>query len=219
MFSLFTPFKNHLKTGVTVKPMGSFKETDPKFEENVERLGEGPPVIANQTHSDIILEVTEPFQTPPEADAFITQTKNLLLMVKVADCQGVVIYDPKKEVLGVVHSGWKGSTKNIIGKTIQKIKEVYRSSAEDLLIGISPSLGPCCSEFTDPKTELPSFCHPFILPQNHVDFWSLSKKQCMDEGILENNIEIAGICTKDNPNFFSFRLGDEGRMAVYARMI
>lgn len=217
-FKLLTNQK--LKSGFTNKQIGSFKETDKDFQKNIESLALGMPVLLNQTHSDIILEVTEPFsiEALPEGDAMITRQKNLLLMVKVADCQGIIIFDPIKQALGVVHSGWKGSTKNILGKTIRRMKEVYDCDPKSLLVAISPSLGPCCAEFTDPKTELPVFCHPFIQKNNHVDFWALSKKQCQDEGVLESNIEITGICTKDSPDFFSYRLGDEGRMGVYAKL-
>lgn len=210
-----------LKSGFTNKKSGSFKESDSHFRQHVQNLALGTPVLLNQTHSDIILEVSEPFDFEhlPEGDAMITRQKNLLLMVKAADCQGIVIFDPIKQALGVVHSGWKGSIQNILGKTIRRMKERYGCDPKNLLVAISPSLGPCCAEFTDPKTELPEFCHPFILEDNRVDFWALSQKQCVDEGVLESNIEITGICTKDSPDFFSYRLGDEGRMGVYAKLI
>lgn len=218
-FNIFKSYSQKLISGVTRKEMGSFRETDPEFPKNIENLGLGKPVLANQTHSDLILEVNEPFLELQEADAFITQKKDLLLMIKVADCQGIVIYDPCKEALAVVHSGWKGSTKNIIGKTIEKMKTTFNSEATDLLMAISPSLGPCCAEFTDPQSELPEFCHPFIIKNNHVNFWQLSKKQAMDEGVLESNIEIAKLCSKDDPHSFSFRLGEEGRMGVFGKLI
>ena len=58
----------------------------------------------NQTHSDIVLEIDK--KGTYEADALITEIKNLKLVVKTADCMPVVISDGKK--VGVIHIGWKG---------------------------------------------------------------------------------------------------------------
>ena len=176
-------------------------------------------VMANQVHGDEILEICERPSELPQCDAFITKRKNLPIMVKVADCQGVLIYDPKTHTAAVVHSGWRGSACNILGKTIDSLSKNHGSSADDLLVAISPSLGPCCAEFSDPKNELPDFCQPFVDNTNHVDFWGLSAKQCMDAGVPENQIELAGRCTKCQPGYPSHRKGDSGRMGVFAKLI
>lgn len=219
-FKIFRPFSSQFKAGVTLKAMGSFKEDDPEFQSHVRALGLGQPVFLQQTHSDQVVEVeTMELSPQTEGDALMTDKKGLLLMVKVADCQGIVLYDSKKQVTAVVHSGWKGSVQNILGKTIRQMILTYQSHPSDLLLAVSPSLGPCCSEFTDPRRELPEFCHPFILAENHVDFWALSQKQATDEGVLPENIEISGCCTKCGPDFFSYRLGDVGRMAVFAKLL
>ena len=52
----------------------------------------------NQTHSDIVLEIDK--KGTYEADALITKTQNLKLVVKTADCMPVVISDGKK--VGVI---------------------------------------------------------------------------------------------------------------------
>ncbi len=176
-------------------------------------------VMADQVHGDVILEVTEQHETLPQADAFMTQQKDLTLMVEVADCQGILIYDPVTRSVGAVHSGWRGSTLNIIGKTIKKMTETYGASPSDMRVAISPSLGPCCAEFSDPKNELPEFCHPFIGEDNHVDFWALSTKQCLDAGVPEDQIELAGECSKCQPGYLSYRNGDSGRMGVFVTLL
>ncbi len=218
-FNIFKPYSAKLKCGFTDKKMGSFKEDDPDFEKNITNLNLGHPVLANQVHSDIILEVNEIPRQLPDADSFITNQKDLLLMVKVADCQGVIIYDPVQEAIAVAHSGWKGSAKNIIGKTVQKMRESFGSDPKDLKVGISPSLGPCSSEFTDPEKELPAFIKPFFLPENHVDFWKLSMKQLRDAGISADRIENAEICTQCGSDYYSFRNGHKQRFGVFAKLI
>lgn len=172
------------------------------------------PIFANQMHGDKIIVVESPLNKKPEADAFITNKKGLPLMIKVADCQGIIMFDPETETIAAVHSGWRSSVKNIIGKTIGKMKKEFGVKPENLLIGISPSLGPCCAEFSDPENELPDFCRPFTKGKN-VDFWALSLKQLSSEGVPEKNIENPRICTKCGDDCYSYRRGESGRMAVF----
>ena len=166
-------------------------------------------------HGDSIIIVNEYPDKQLSGDAFITNKSNIPLAVKVADCQGVLMFDPVNKVIAAAHSGWRGSVLNIIGKTIQKMSDEFGSSSSDLLVGISPSLGPCCAEFSNPADELPAFVHPFIKGRD-VDFWSLSFNQLKKSGVHESNIELMNECTKCNPSeYFSHRNGNIGRMAVF----
>lgn len=176
-------------------------------------------VMADQLHGDLILEVTEKPAELLRCDAFITQAKNLPIMVKVADCQGVLLYDPVTHSAAAVHSGWRGSTLNILGKTVDRMSKIYGASPASLRAVISPSLGPCCAEFSTPETELPDFCQTFVDHQNHVDFWALSVSQLTGAGIPHTQIELAGRCTKCEPGFSSYRKGDSGRMGVFAKLL
>ena len=214
-FSIFKPFANRLIHGMTTKQMGSFNDEDKNFSEQLKKLPVEKPIFSRQIHGDKVILATERPDKPFEGDAFITQEKNLPLTVKVADCQGILIYDPKTESIATVHSGWRSSTLNIIGKTVKQMQDTFGLNPSNLLIGISPSLGPCCTEFTDPKNELPEFIHPYIKDQN-VDFWALSINQLKEVGVPENQIEIIKECTKCQPNkYFSHRNADIGRMAVF----
>ncbi len=221
-FYLFKPYKDRLIHGVTKKEVGSFNDELDDFEESLIELakksGVHRPIYMDQVHGNEVLYVNEYPKVKPKADSLITNTKNLPLMVKVADCQGVLMYDPKNHAIASVHSGWRGSTKNVIGNTILKMIETFSTDPKDLLIGISPSLGPCCAEFTEPHKELPSFCHSYIKGK-HVDFWRMSQDQCMKFGVPLNQIEIAGKCTKCNDDFYSHRRGDMGRMAVFIQLL
>ena len=175
-------------------------------------------VMADQIHGDRIMEVDERPDELPQCDAFITKQKDLPIMVKIADCQGILIYDPTTHSAAAVHSGWRSSALNILGKAVRRMQEVFGSSPADLLAAISPSLGPCCATFSDPKRELPAFCYPFIGDDNHVDFWSLSITQLQAAGVPPDHIELSGQCTKCQPGFLSYRKGDSGRMGVFVKL-
>lgn len=79
-------------------------------------------IMANQQHTDKVrvvgVEDARYGITIPHdeeyADALITNQIGVMLCVHTADCVPVVLLDPVKKVVGVVHSGWVGSSKRKI---------------------------------------------------------------------------------------------------------
>ncbi len=171
-------------------------------------------VTARQTHSKNILVVDETFMSqrhkydePDNIDGLITRLKGIMLMVKVADCQAILMFDPVKNAIAAVHAGWRGLVQDISGEAINALKEIYGTDPADLIVGISPSLGPCCSFFSNPETELPPDFKPFTDTRKRVDQWAYSIKQIERHGVHEKNIELAGVCTMcgGGGDFYSFR--------------
>lgn len=203
-----------------IREFDIFKPYADKIEQGLLKDFEAMPeaITAEQMHADSILELTKRPDTELQCDGFITKTRDLPIMIKAADCQGVLIYDPTHEVIAAIHSGWRGSAKNIIGKAVQKMKSAHSSNPEGLMVAISPSLGPCCAEFSDPRNELPASCHRFIRDNNHVDFWALSLVQLKEEGVPRQNIELSGKCTKCQPGYHSHRNGGSGRMGIFVKL-
>lgn len=178
----------------------------------------GDLISLNQVHGDKILKVdSETHGEIDGYDAMVTDLPGKFLMIQVADCQGVMIWDEIKKVVACVHNGWKGSAQNIVGKTLTKMINEFQCHPSNISVEISPSLGPCCSEFINPLAELPEHLHSFIKANNHVNFWEATEKQCLDYGLLKENIlnpKICTVCNKDK--YFSFRGEPEGtgRFAV-----
>jgi len=215
-FDIFKPYSDRLVHGITTKVMGSLSGDDPNYDQQLKRLEKESgvrPAFALQIHSDIILKVDRSFNERPDGDALITDKKGLPIGIKVADCQGILFFDPKRNAVAAVHSGWRGSAQNIIGKTVQRMKEEFGSDPSDLVAGISPSLGPCCFEFGDPEKLLPKAMQVYV-KNGKLDFWSLSLKQLQGAGV--RGIEIKAECTKCHPEkFYSYRNKETGRMAVF----
>ncbi|MCA9373680.1 MAG: polyphenol oxidase family protein [Candidatus Gracilibacteria bacterium] len=182
-------------------------------------------VSADQTHSKNVQIVDEEFlkfqpdgQEVDDVDAFVTNLREVPLMIQVADCQAILLFDPVRNVVAAVHAGWKGLVQNVSGATIDVMKSHYGCDPSNVLVGISPSLGPESAFFSNPEEELPKSFHPYIDSQKRVDLWEYSLAQLQEAGIQKNNIELARICTQlDNgQNFFSFRRdhGITGRFGV-----
>ncbi|UCD33271.1 MAG: laccase domain-containing protein [Desulfobacterales bacterium] len=149
-------------------------------------------------------------------DALVTNISQKFIVVQVADCQSILLYDPVTQVVANVHSGWRGSIKNIISSTVLVMEKFFGCIASDIVAGISPSLGPCCSEFVNYKSEIPKKYWKYKVADNHFDFWSVSLDQLCQAGLLIENIRLSRICTKCNTDqFFSFRgEGTTGRFAT-----
>jgi len=151
-----------------------------------------------------------------EADAIVTDIPGKLLVIQVADCQSVLIYDPVQKVAANVHSGWRGSIKNIIGCTLKVMENSFGCRSCDIVAGIGPSLGPCCAEFVNYKNEIPEPFWKYKNDNNYFDFWSISRDQLCEAGVLLENVELSQMCTKcDLERFFSYRgEGTTGRFAA-----
>jgi polyphenol oxidase len=166
-------------------------------------------ISANQEHSDTIYQVKAPkneLNEPPRCDVLVTNVPSQALLIKHADCQVAIFYDPKNNVCANVHAGWRGSVRNIYKKTIEMMKQEYGSKPENLIVCISPSLGPQAAEFINYKTELPEEFWDFQVKPTYFDFWGISKWQLLQCGVLPQHIEIAKICTYSTPtDFFSYR--------------
>ena len=154
-------------------------------------------------------------------DGLMTQKENLGLMIKHADCQAAIFYDPVNKVIANVHAGWRGSVQNIYAKTIETMQRQFGSRAQDLLVGISPSLGPLYAEFKNYRSELPECFWDYQVKPTYFDLWAISRMQLEEKGVLPYHIELASICThSDSNNFFSYRRDKiTGRHATVASLI
>ena len=168
-----------------------------------------PVVSGNQVHRDSIYLVHKKPNIPieiPDCDALITQIPNIALKITHADCQAAIFFDPLKRVVAIVHAGWRGNVQNIYMKTTTVLESQFGCKSKDLLVSISPSLGPDSSQFLNYQTELPESFWPFQVRPYYFDLWKISQWQLEEAGILPHHIEIAKICTYSNPDhFFSYR--------------
>jgi polyphenol oxidase len=151
-------------------------------------------------------------------DALVTNIRKKILVIQVADCQSVIMYDPVQQVVANVHSGWRGSINDIIGLTIKVMEKSFGCFAHDIVAGIGASLGPCCAEFVNYEKEIPKRYWKYKDDNDHFDFWSLSCDQLCQAGVLMDNVSLSRLCTKCHPDrFFSFR--GEGATGRFASII
>jgi YfiH family protein len=189
-----------------------------------EAIGAKHLVFMNQMHGKEILilrqDEFEDFKEPANADALITDIPQLALMVKQADCQGVILFDPMKGVVSNVHCGWKGNAHNILGSVVGRMRSDFGCGEADLMAAIGPSLGPCCAEFADYEQVFPEKFRRFMVRKGYFDLWGISRWQLLEAGLKKDNIEMAGVCTRCKTDMlYSFRAeGMTGRCATVAML-
>lgn len=168
----------------------------------------GSPVLEASSGSPVLV-------TPP-GDALVTKLRGVGLLIKIADCQSIFLVDPVQGAIANVHSGWRGSIRGIAARTVRFMRHRFGSRPQDILATVSPSLGPCCGEFRNYRTELPDSFLPFQVRPEYFDFWAITRRQLLDEGLHAQHVEAAGICTVcGTGEFFSYRgERDTGRLAA-----
>ena len=188
-------------------------------------LSPGRLVFCRQVHGTDVAAIqtsveNKDFPVVATADAMVTDRPGLLLTILVADCQAVIMFDPRRRVVANVHSGWRGSIANVIGATVRVMQRAFGCRPVDILAGVGPSLGPCCAEFTNYRREIPRSLWSYRVSDHHFDFWKLSHDQLTAAGLGADRIVLGRICTRCHPErFFSYRAGDRtGRFAAVIGM-
>jgi len=165
-------------------------------------------VTSRQCHEDHIALVDDyvDMLPDPSADGLCSSLRGIGLTVYHADCQAVFFYDPTKKVIANIHCGWRGNVCNILGKAVFSLQKRFGCNPKDLLVGISPSLGPRSAQFVHYREEFPEDFHGYQVAPGYFDLWEISYQQLRSAGILDSHIEIARLCTyEDNNYFFSYR--------------
>jgi len=133
-----------------------------------------------------------------------------------------LFYDPCKKVVAAAHAGWRGTCGRIAEKTVRTLMQKSDSKPEDIRVVIGPSIS--AEVYQVGKEVIESFeaagfdISKIIIKKNDtyfLDLWKANEMTLTENGISNNNIEIAGICTfTEHEKYFSARrLGiKSGRM-------
>ena len=173
-------------------------------------LGLGQLAGAIQVHGGQAAVITSPDQARekdiPEVDILVTTVPGLGLLIKQADCQAVMFYDPVNRVVANVHCGWRGQVHNVLGETVRLLQSRFGTRPDDLYAAVGPSLGPCCAEFKNFRREFPPELWAYQVRPTYFDLWRLSRDQLVAAGLQPVRLDQAGLCTRCGAEeFYSYR--------------
>ena len=161
----------------------------------------------------------------PMTDATITNLPGICLIVMVADCVPVILFDPVKRVSAAIHAGWRGTVEYIASNTVKTMTGRFGCDPADIIAGIGPSIGPCCYEvgkevialveksFGTTQGYLASNNHS---PNPHFNLWYANHKQLTESGLKPEHIETSGLCTRCHPDIFYSSRADNGITGRFA---
>jgi YfiH family protein len=174
-----------------------------------------------QVHGRTVTVVDANTPLREKCDVLITQSPERTLLLRYADCTPVLLADPKKNALGAVHAGWRGSAVRAASAAVEAMRDRFGSNPRDIVAGIGPAIGPCCYEVGDDVHE--AFAdRPWLLHERRLDLWEANRHALLEAGVPEQNVEVAGICTQcESERFFSHRANGgqpAGRFAAVIRL-
>ena len=148
------------------------------------------------------------------ADALWTLEPGIALAVLTADCVPILLADPDRGLIGVVHAGWRGLAAGVVGRAVEEMAP----SSPSAFIG--PSIGPCCYEVgEDVAAEVASAVGDGVVRRGpgaampSLDLWEAAATALRAAGV--GAIAAARICTRsEHHRFYSHRAGDDARQGL-----
>lgn len=160
-----------------------------------------------------------------KADAILTDRPEVTLFMRFGDCVPILLHDPKRRIVGIVHAGWMGTVNWIVRETIRNMQSAYRCEPGNLLAAIGPSIAVDHYEIGPEVVEQVESAYgedaeEFLVrgeKSTHFDLWRANEFQLSEMGI--RYIETAGICTACNlQDWFSHR-GEFGQTGRFGALI
>ena len=168
-------------------------------------------------------------------DGLITDLKNVPLVTSYADCVPLYFVDIKKKIIGLSHSGWRGTVDLMGMKTLEKMHREFDCNMSDIICAIGPSICMDCYEVSADVIDAltTAFNKNSILISNklfkkkddnkyQLNLWEANKLIIKKAGVNPENIILSEICTCHNNKYlFSHRAqnGKRGNMVAVMELV
>jgi YfiH family protein len=216
--------------GVSLEPYDTFNLSE-RVGDNLAAVGEnrlrlaadlgfetGSFAFAEQVHGSGVARVdSAPADPVRDVDALVTSTPGILLTLFFADCVPVFVYDVPNRAVGLIHSGWRGTVKDIIKATLARMTAEYGTDPGACLAAIGPCI--CGDHFEVGREVVEQFrgalevaATSVIVPKNEftgvylLNLRQVVFQQLLGAGVHADSIAVSDECTfKNKREFFSHR--------------
>jgi polyphenol oxidase len=146
------------------------------------------------------------------ADAHVTNSPELLLVIGMADCLPLLFYDPVQQAIGAAHAGWRGTSLKISANVVEKMQAEYGSSPADIRVAMGPAI--CRQNYqvgqevfeAFSKAGFPETIFDADGERYRLDLVTANLFVLEQVGVLAQNIEAFNLCTfADRERFYSHR--------------
>jgi YfiH family protein len=161
-------------------------------------------------------------------DALVTADRGTVLVVMVADCVPIVLYDPVAQVLACVHAGWRGTVARVAEAALEAMATLG-SAPGQVLAGLGPAIAPDSYQVGDEVKAAADACFEgdaagLVVPDGSgrwlFDLWAANRRVLREAGVPADQIHVAALPTGPGEGpFFSDRAARPcGRFAAVARL-
>jgi YfiH family protein len=170
--------------------------------------------VAGAVHGAEVARVDAGARTIPNVDALVTDRRGLPLLVTCADCYPLILFDPRRRALALVHAGWRGTAAGIAGEAVRALSAEYGSRARDLVAGLGPGICAGCYEVTGEVAG--RFDGRFLEPSSRggdryqLDLAAANRAQLEEAGVTAGRIHEHGACTRETRELPSHRRSPDG---------
>jgi YfiH family protein len=204
-------------------------------------VGASGVAMARQVHGRTVVVVRRGDGLPgaaPEADAFVSDSTDVAVAIRVADCVPLLMADRRRGVVSAVHAGWRGTAARAAVAALEALEREFGTRPADIVAAIGPSIGACCyevgSELVDAFAAAGHERHLidrwFLAPAPprgsrerptlRLDVAGANRDQLLLAGVPEEQIHSSGLCTAMHLDLLtSYRAEKEqaGRLAAVIR--
>jgi polyphenol oxidase len=164
------------------------------------------------------------------ADAMVTDTPGLYLLALSADCPPVFFYDPARRVVGLAHSGWKGTVGRIAANVVEALVDNFGCEPGNIVAAVGPGIGPCCYNVYPQVAEAVESAFagarqgptPLLEQRGEATYfnlWEGISRALLDAGLRPENISTEEICTSHNVGVFYSHRAEQGQCGLFGAVI
>ena len=195
----------------------------------LQALGLGPDSAFDvwQIHSaEVVLADGPRAEAPPNrADAILTDRPSVTLMMRFADCVPILLVDPRRQAVGIVHAGWLGTVRQVLRSAVRRMVTAFGSQAKDLQAGLGPSIAghhypvgtEVVAEFRRSFGETAEAHLSNVGDGTHLDLWSANVQLLHEEGV--DQVEVSGLCTACLTDDWYSHRGEHGTTGRFGALL
>jgi YfiH family protein len=198
---------------------GDFWSVSNRYGRLATGLGFSSVAVCRQVHGNCVASAEgapgSGLWVPEDADGMIGAPSGCLLVVTVADCVPVYLFEPATESIGLLHAGWRGSASGVLRRGIDLITAGVESRVSGLRIHCGPSI---CGDCYEVGPEVKQAMGQDESENSGLDLRAFLRQEALDAGVSATNMTVSSLCTQCDPDrFHSHRAAGDtaGRMAAF----
>ena len=191
--------------------LGSGTEDDPvRVERNRARLAAELPATPRwlrQVHGTRVIHASE-WRPDVEADGIWSDRAQDVLAILTADCLPILLAERDGRCVAAIHAGWRG----LAGGIVEAALNALPASPERLHAWIGPAIRARAYEVDAAVFDaFPEYQQAFVRARPghwRADLAAIATAKLSDGGV--GRVRDCGLCSHDDPRFFSHRRSDPG---------